>query len=144
MIIKKIFHYQTYPLRSLVLRPGFPIESCHFEGDEKSTSFHLGCYIEEQVVGIASFVLQKHAAFEFNCQYRLRGMATHPQFLKQGVASSLLKEGERLVLLAKGELIWFNARKVAYFFYEKGGYQFWGEEFDIPTVGPHKVMYKVL
>jgi ribosomal protein S18 acetylase RimI-like enzyme len=37
--------------------------------------------------------------------------------------------------------IWCNARQKAFNFYQSLGFEFISETFDIPGIGPHKVMY---
>ena len=39
-------------------------------------------------------------------------------------------------------LLWCNARTSAMGFYQNVGFEKIGEEFDIPTVGPHVLMFK--
>jgi len=41
-----------------------------------------------------------------------------------------------------GTMLWFNARTVAVPFYEKHGFATRGDEFEIPGVGPHYVMWQ--
>jgi predicted GNAT family N-acyltransferase len=43
-----------------------------------------------------------------------------------------------------GHMIWCNARLSAVRFYEKLGFETRGDEFDIPDVGPHVVMWRTL
>ena len=47
--IKKITAFETIIVRHPVLRPGRPIESCHFDGDELLTTSHFGLYFENQL-----------------------------------------------------------------------------------------------
>lgn len=43
--IKKITSYETMIVRHPVLRQGKPIETCHFEGDDLSSTYHLGLFL---------------------------------------------------------------------------------------------------
>lgn len=77
--------------------------------------------------------------------YRLRGMAVDPAFHRRGIGRKLLELLEAQVL-ASGHtmLLWCNARTPAVPFYNSMGWQKVGEEFDIPTAGPHFKMWKML
>jgi len=44
----------------------------------------------------------------------------------------------------KVDLLWCDARKVALGFYEKMGFKILGDFYEIPIIGPHKLMYKVI
>lgn len=135
----------TIDLRSRILRPGQNIELCHYPEDNLPTSFHLGIFESGKIICNGTFLQQGHKLFpNSKTPYRLRGMASDKNYQKQGLGSTLLQEA-LLHLRQKGcDLIWFNARVTAEGFYEKLGYQKIEEIFDIPTIGPHKVMYQWL
>ena len=144
-VIKDISADKTYEVRQPVLRPGRPPEECEFEGDTREDTFHLGLYLGAQLIGVASFMQVNSKKFPFQDQFQLRGMAVLSQFKGKGYGLALLKEGEnRLKKIADAPFLWFNARDYAIGFYEKTGYQTFGEKFDIPGVCPHIVMYKQL
>ena len=73
--IKEISSLETYSVRHPVLREGRPIEDCSFDGDDLSTTFHLGLFYEDVLVGVASFMKNNHVLFLDDNQYQLRGMA---------------------------------------------------------------------
>ncbi|MDP3353786.1 MAG: GNAT family N-acetyltransferase, partial [Flavobacteriaceae bacterium] len=62
----------------------------------------------------------------------------------QAIGSKLLTEIINNIKSENAELLWFNARIKALNFYQKLGFQTIGEEFDIPYVGGHYVMFKKL
>jgi predicted GNAT family N-acyltransferase len=132
----------TYPLRQEVLRKGRPFEECIFDGDEDDQTFHLGAFVEGKLVSVASFYYQRHPAFEDENQYRLRGMATLVDFQGQGLSRALLRTAFPLIKQNFCSLIWCNARVSALGFYQKTGFHAHGSEFDIPTVGPHVLMWR--
>ena len=41
-VVKKITALETYTVRQEVLRKGKPIETCHFIGDDATTTTHFG------------------------------------------------------------------------------------------------------
>ena len=141
--LRPITATETWPVRHPVLRKGRPLEDVYMEADEKVTTFHLGIFYKNKIVGVASFMEDTHLEFK-GIQSRLRGMAVLPEFRKKGLAELLLKKGEELLIQKGRTLLWFNARIVALNFYKTLGYKTIGTEFDIPKVGPHFVMKKEL
>lgn len=143
--VKKISAEETYPVRSKVLRPGKPLQECIFEGDELSSTFHLGAYLNDVLVGVASYMANKNELFENPGQYQLRGMAVLPEFQKKKLGELLLLEGEKYLKKDQNaDLLWFNARTTAAEFYERYSYKTKGEPFMIPNVCMHVVMFKEL
>ncbi|MGB3776459.1 MAG: GNAT family N-acetyltransferase [Leeuwenhoekiella sp.] len=141
--ILKIDAKETYAIRHEVLRPGRPLEERIFAGDDEYTTFHLGVYEEENLVGIASFVVDENRFFT-GSQYRLRGMAVLPAYRGKDYGKKLIAEGEKILRERGVTVLWFNAREIAVGFYEKLDFKIVGEPFEIPTVGLHYVMYKKL
>lgn len=142
-MIREISAEETYRVRQQVLRPGRPLRECFFEGDLEAETFHLGYFIGEQLVGVATYVPRKNDFFDAPFQYQLRGMAVLPEFRGLKLGEKLLLQGEKIL---KGKnpntLLWFNAREVAVDFYKKYGYKTMGKPFMIPNVCMHIVMYK--
>ena len=138
---------ETIDLRSRVLRPGLPTELSVFEGDQDPSTIHLGLRdsLTNKIVCNGTLMINVCSYFpEFQNAYRLRGMATDPAFQQKGLGKILITAAENLLKQKQIPFFWFNARQSAFGFYEKCGYQMIGELFDIPTVGAHKVMYKIL
>jgi predicted GNAT family N-acyltransferase len=69
--------------------------------------------------------------------FRLRGMATHPQYRGQGLGAALLRKCIEQARHAGGEVLWCNARTSAIEFYRRAGFEAVGEEFETPDIGPH-------
>lgn len=141
--LRRITAEETWPVRHPVLRKGRPLEDVYMEADEQETTFHLGVFFKNTIVGVASFMEDTHPHFH-GTQSRLRGMAVLPEFRKRGLAAALLVRGEALLRARNRSVLWFNARIVALNFYKEMGYDTVGSEFDIPLVGPHYVMKKKL
>jgi len=115
-----------------------------FSGGMPAGARHFAALGGKRIVGVC-FVVSKHAPFNAaQSAWMLRGMAVEPALQGQGIGASLVKhvldlaEGERI------EILWFNARRIAVGFYAKLGFDKWGEEFEIPNVGPHTVMFRTL
>ena len=72
MDVKQIDYKDTYPIRHQMLRPGRPVETCYFEGDDDELSFHLGAYIDGKLASVASFYLQSHPSILDEQHQRIR------------------------------------------------------------------------
>lgn len=139
---------QTYYLRHKILRPNEPFEAVKYAADFSVSAFHVGAFASEKLVGIATFANESHADVEkmnpAKNPYRLRGMATDFDFHGQGIGAAVLHFSFAVLRQRHCDLLWCNARKIAFPFYEKLGFCYIGELFDIGVIGPHKVMYKPL
>lgn len=142
MEIKKINSIDTYPVRHEVLRKGKPIETCQFKGDDDENTVHFGLYQNERLIGIISIFKEKNNLFSEINQFQIRGMAVLEEFQGKGFGAELVKEAENQCINLNADLIWFNARENAVFFYKKLDYTTIGDSFLIPDVGIHFAMYK--
>ncbi|WP_046743631.1 GNAT family N-acetyltransferase [Kordia zhangzhouensis] len=142
--IQEISARKAFEVRHPVLREGKPLESCHFEGDTLATTFHLGYFINQQLVGVVTMMENKLASINSEKSFQLRGMAVLASFQKRGIGDALVKKAEEITIARRGTFIWMNAREIAVCFYEKLGYQKYGNPFTIPKIGLHYVMIKTL
>lgn len=140
MEVRQIDAKDTLHLRNKILRPGSNIDECQFDGDNSEQTFHLGAYVDDKLVSIASFYMENNEKFNSPFQYRLRGMATLSDFRGQGISSSLLKTGFSMIKKNNVPVIWCNARTEAFGFYEKMQFEKCSDEFEIQGVGPHFLM----
>ncbi len=143
--VRPISADETLDLRSRILRPGQSVELCRYTEDALPTTFHLGVFTDRRLVCNGSFIQQAHPRFvQAQLPYRLRGMASDPDFQKKGFGSSLISTAKRILQEKNCDLLWFNARTSAEIFYQKLDFKQIDEIFDIPQIGPHKVMYSWL
>ena len=140
--IKIITAQDTYAVRHPVLRAGRPIEDCHFDGDDLKTTFHLGLFDSETLIGTASFFKASNILFSEKEQYQLRGMAILEPFQGKGLGKLILHYCEQELKNLNIPLLWCNARETAVAFYEKLNYKKTGLPFDIKGIGKHYVMFK--
>jgi len=140
--IRTISSKETHDVRHPVLRAGRPIEDCIFEGDDDNSTIHLGLFLNQKLVGVATFLKNNHAHFKELVQYQLRGMAILKKQQKKGFGDLLLKESELILSDKKANRLWFNAREIATNFYKKNGYEIVGNLFEIPDIGLHCLMTK--
>ncbi len=132
----------THPLRHKVLRPHQPVEEVDFPNDRNPDSFHLGAYIGEHLIGVASFYPERTDKVKGWKQYRLRGMASRPDFRGQGVGRRLLAFALDHLRAQHADVLWCNAWVAAKVFYERQGFVTVGEPFDLGDIGPHYLMYR--
>lgn len=142
--IKQITSQETFAVRLPVLRPGKPIDSCIFDGDDLNTTAHFGIYDDEIIVGVTSIFQTSTPLLSQKQQFQLRGMAIVDSHQKRGLGDQLVQRAEQYVKENNAEVLWFNAREIAVGFYKKMGYETIGEPFAIGDIGIHYVMHKPL
>ncbi|MGY4385425.1 putative GNAT family N-acyltransferase [Pedobacter sp. UYP24] len=142
-MVKYITANQVLPLRSKVLRNGLDPQQCIFPNDEVENGFHLGCYVDEQLISVATFFPEDEPK-QGTEGIRLRGMATDPDFAGKGYGAELINFAVETLTSANASYIWCNARKVAIGFYHKLGFEIISDEFEVSGIGPHFNMIKRL
>lgn len=142
MEVKQIDAKDTHDLRHKILRPNQDIADCKYPGDEDDGSFHLGAYVDDKLVSVASFYIDRHNDIEDEFQYRLRGMATDVEHRGKGYSLALLQTAIPLIEKNNIHVLWCNARSGALGFYQKVGFNVMSDEFEIEGIGPHFVMSK--
>ncbi len=143
--VRPITAAETVAVRWPILRPGFPPETAIFDGDDAPQTCHLGSFMDGRLCGVASIFLAKLPERpSIENAWQLRGMATLPEVRGTGAGRALLTACEDATRSRAATLIWCNARVSASEFYRKHGWDIIGEEFDIPTVGPHYRMMRKL
>lgn len=140
--IREIGSAETYAVRNPVLRPGKPVETCRFDGDDLHSTTHFGLYENGDLAGVASLFRAKHPAFPDERQFQLRGMAVLEDFQGRKFGQELVYACEDMARRGAAEIIWFNARENAVGFYDRMGYKITGKPFPIGDIGPHYVMFK--
>ena len=145
IILKRVEAGIIIPLRHSVLREGQPLETAHFEGDDKEATRHFAAFRDADreltsPLACASFM---HNIFMDMDSMHLRGMATHEEFRGMGIGSRLLDYSIEYIIKESGiRFFWCYARIKASNFYTKHGWEHTGEFVEFPGVGVHKVMIK--
>ena len=142
IVIKTILTEETYNLRKEVLRKNIDLPY-KFNGDLEESTFHLGAFKENKLVGIVSFMESSFKEIK-GTQYQLRGMATLPEVRGEGFGNLLIKKGTEILQQKAIEFVWCNAREVALGFYQRNGFEIVGQSFDIQKVGVHFKMVREL
>jgi GNAT superfamily N-acetyltransferase len=134
---------ETQLLRHRVLWPHLASpEVCVIDIDNREDAFHIGVFFEERLISIGSFFRVLSPRLSFSTQYRLRAMATDPDYRR-------LHAGEQLIAFACEELrnrqieaLWCDARLLAVPFYESIGFTKFDDVYEVPLIGPHHFMWK--
>jgi GNAT superfamily N-acetyltransferase len=140
--VKIIKPEDTFEIRKEVLRKGIPLPY-EFPGDFDQETTHFGFFIDDQLISVATVLKSSHPLLSGN-QYQLRGMATLTDYQGKGYGSILVQSILEFVKEKSADTLWFNARIIALNFYRQLGFQTIGEEFELPYVGKHFVMYQKL
>lgn len=143
LTVRPIAAADTRSLREEVLRPGQPPEASVYPADDDPSTVHFGAFLDGVLVGIAS-LYEEDRAGGLGRGWRLRGMATAPAARRRGVGQALLAAVIDHVADRGGLEVWCNARMVAVPFYGRAGFTVVGESFDIPGIGPHRVMRRAI
>ena len=126
-------------LRHAVLRPGLPPESAAFDGDDAPSTRHYGAFAGGDAVGCLSFMRNDREG----PAHQLRGMATADSARGTGIGRALLRFADEALVAATGiRGLWCNARVESVGFYERAGWEVVSDVFDVPGVGPHRVMVR--
>ena len=144
MKVLRINSKDTLPIRQEMLRKGLPESSCVFQNDDNEQTFHLGAFVDNDLVSVASFYFENHPEFSDEFQYRLRGMATLNEYQRKGLSGELLQMAFPVIKQNMASRLWCNARVSAEGFYLRNGFVTHGDVFDIKGVGPHKIMSKII
>jgi GNAT superfamily N-acetyltransferase len=127
-------------LRHAELRPGRPLATARFDGDDEPATRHFGAFLPATgaVVGCVSCMRRPRAGTD---AWQIRGMATRGDLTGRGIGRALLAFAlDALRTEAGPRLLWCNARVTALRFWERAGWSVASDVFDIPGVGPHRVM----
>ncbi len=134
---------ETLALRQAILRPHQKTHECVFTHDTDAESFHLGAFVDKRLIAIASFLKDSHPDLpQPESQFRIRGMATLPEYQRQGIGMALLSEGISRVKQSGATRLWCNARETALGFYQRAGFAIFGERFELPGIGAHFAMWR--
>jgi GNAT superfamily N-acetyltransferase len=140
-MIKFIGPDKLLPLRNEVLREGkLNLDECRFPTDDVEGAFHLGYYLDGQLISIASLFPQNYDGFT-GTGYQLRGMATAEGYRGRGIGNQLLNFAIVYLRGQGANYLWCNARKKALKFYGDSGFEVISAEFEVAVIGPHCVMY---
>lgn len=134
--IRRIAARDTIALRNAVLRPGLPPGGSHYPGDDAPDTLHLGIYV-------AASIQTTHAAVATLCRepipgersatsWRLRGMATLPEYRGHGFGKQLAQRCFTYAAEQCGTLVWCTSRVATVPFYRALGFTESSDTFSLP------------
>jgi len=136
---------EVRPLRNEVLRPGQPLSSTHFDGDDHPLAAHVAIRLgETEIVSVGS-VFPDSPPWEPESEgaWRIRGMATKDRVRGRGLGRRVLHALIEHASDHGGTLVWCHARVGAIDFYGEAGFATLGEVFD-DGVALHQSMWRLL
>ena len=143
--IRSISAEETRSLRRAVLRPSQSPEESVYPGDDLASTLHLGAYLHDELVGVASVYREPPGTKEADANWwRLRGMAIKPELQGGGYGRALLEKCLVHVAAQGGTVMWCNARATAAGFYRSAGFETIGEVYELPGIGAHYMMQREL
>ena len=151
MMVHRIPSAETRSVRHRVLWPHRPdVASCTIDIDDAPDALHFGAFSPEgEIVGVASLFLQRSDRFPEALPTdapvrRLRAMGVLPEWRRQRVGEALIEASCEAARSQGVAFLWCDAREVALRFYEAQGFQFLSSTYEIPLIGPHRMMARPL
>ncbi len=131
-------------LRNEVLWPHKSFEQCVLETDHLPSTFHFGVKVGGLTVATVTLQQEKNQRLQQEKQYRLRAMAVREGYRGQGFGDAIVEAGLNHLRELGVEGVWCDARVAALNFYRRLHFNELEEEYEIPIIGMHRFMWKVL
>jgi len=131
-------------LRNEVLWPHKTFENCILDTDRLPSTFHFGVQLQGLTVATVTLQQENSSKLPQEKQYRLRAMAVREGYRGQGFGDAIVEEGLRYLATLGIEVVWCDARVAALNFYRRLQFEELEEEYEIPIIGLHRFMWKVL
>jgi ribosomal protein S18 acetylase RimI-like enzyme len=131
-------------LRNEVLWPHKTFENCILDTDRLPNTFHFGVKVDGLTVATVTLQQEKSDRLQQEKQYRLRAMAVREGYRGQGIGDAIVEAGFNYLRELGVEVVWCDARVAALNFYRRLQFEELEEEYDIPIIGLHRFMWKVL
>jgi GNAT superfamily N-acetyltransferase len=130
-------------LRMVVLRDGTPSQDPHYKDDDTPGSTNLGIFDGAELVACSTWLQQPWPLDTDKPAMQLRGMAVAKRLQGSGVGATLLLAGIDRARTLGCTYVWARARDNALYFYERRGFNTFGEQFidDATGLGHHLVMH---
>lgn len=114
---RRIAARDTNSLRDRILRPGLPPGGSSYPGDDAPDTLHLGAFIGGPIVAVATLCREPLPDQSTTTSWRLRGMATLPEYRGQGLGKQLAQRSIAYAIKQTGTLVWCSARVTTVPFY---------------------------
>jgi ribosomal protein S18 acetylase RimI-like enzyme len=129
-VIAPIPAAETRALRRSVLRPHQTLEQ--LAADEPADPFAVGAFRGGQLAAVGMISPGDDPGV-----WRVRGMATEPQYRGRGAGSAVLDALLQHAVARGATRVWCNARTPALGLYERAGFRPTSDEFELAGIGPH-------
>jgi GNAT superfamily N-acetyltransferase len=124
--IRRIAARDTIALRDSVLRPDLPPGGSHYPGDDTPDTLHLGIYVtdsaQSMLTAVATLCREPMPGEKTSSSWRLRGMATLPQYRGGGFGKQLAQRCITYAAQQRGTLVWCTSRVATVPFYSALGF----------------------
>ena len=100
IIIKKEL---TYDLRKKILWPHITNNDYSINVDNNPNTFHMGTFINKEIISIGTFVKENNSKIKPDNQYRLRAMATDINYQKIGAGKNLMLKAFQVLKKKKNQ-----------------------------------------
>lgn len=133
---------ETRPLRQQILRPHQTLDELAAEEDPGAT--WLAAIADNTVVGTVSVAPEPSPDEDATTPFRLRAMATSPEFRSRGLGQVLLEAALAEASESGADLVWCSARVPVAGFYAASGFGETSDHYDVAHIGPHVRMSRRL
>ncbi len=116
----------------LVLRPGLPPGGSIYPGDDAADTLHLGAFIGSTLAAVATLCREPMPGEQSTTSWRLRGMATLPEYRGRGLGKGLAQRCIAYGAKQRGTIVWCTSRIATVPFYQALGFVECGEPFRLP------------
>jgi GNAT superfamily N-acetyltransferase len=134
--VRQLVARDTIALRDDVLRPGLPPGGSHYPGDDAPDSLHLGVYVaasaKNTLAAVATLCHEPMLGEEMTSSWRLRGMATLPEYRGHGFGKQLAQRCIAYAAEQRGILVWCTSRVATVPFYSALGFAECSDAFPLP------------
>ena len=142
MDVRVIRSMQTRDLRHRVLWPHKEsVDQCFIDIDDREDAFHLATFDGDRIVSVGSFFQMTTDKIDAKNPYRLRAMATDPEYRGKGTGRLLIEKAKQILQEKKVDILWCDARLVATGFYNSLRFEMLPEPYEIPIIGTHYFMW---
>jgi ribosomal protein S18 acetylase RimI-like enzyme len=133
---RRIAAGDTIALRDAVLRPNLPPGGSHYPGDDAPDTLHLGIYVtasaQIRLAAVATLCREPMPGEEISSFWRLRGMATLPEYRGRGFGKKLAQRCITYAAEQCGTLVWCTSRVATVPFYRALGFAECSTAFSLP------------
>ncbi|HZD46150.1 MAG TPA: GNAT family N-acetyltransferase [Acidobacteriaceae bacterium] len=130
--IRRIAARDTIVLRDATLRPDLPPGGSHYPGDEAPETLHLGAFSDNTLVAVATLCREAMPGVQSTTSWRLRGMATLPEYRSRGLGRQLAQRCFAYAAEQGGICVWCTSRVATVAFYRTLGFTECSDPFSLP------------